>query len=449
MKKDNVLWEFFASVKLALFTFIALAVTSIIGTVIPQGEPMSFYIDRFGPITATVFKYMDVPDMYNAWWFLSLLVLFGLNLTVCSLNRIPNVIRILKTDNLDTDPGRFEKLRSSVVLRSALPLAEVVAKVPEVLSKAGWKSRSVNKEGGSLFFSQKGGWTRFGVYAVHTSILVIFVGAIIGSIFGFKASVFIPEGSGTTEIYQRNESHTPIPLGYELFCNRFDLTYYDNGMPKDYTSYLSVIKDGKTLFTKAIEVNDPLQYMGLTFYQSSYQAMDNQFSVFLKDETNNKKSTFEIVPMREIKWPAEKLSFGIVDQRGPDYMGRYRNKIWFSDGQGNPVEFWADNGTPITVKRPSANYSFEIKGRFATGLQVAKDPGVWWVYVGCSVMILGLMVVFFLSHRRLWVWVRADGKGSVIVLSGNANKNKAAFERDLEKLTDAFKEAGDLKIAES
>ena len=130
-------------------------------------------------------------------------------------------------------------------------------------------------------------------------------------------------------------------------------------------------------------------------------------------------------------------------------MGRYRNKIWFSDGQGNPVEFWADNGTPITVKRPSANYSFEIKGRFATGLQVAKDPGVWWVYVGCSIMILGLMVVFFLSHRRLWVWVRAEGKGSVIVLSGNANKNKAAFEKDLEKLTEAFKEAGDLKIAES
>ena len=103
----------------------------------------------------------------------------------------------------------------------------------------------------------------------------------------------------------------------------------------------------------------------------------------------------------------------------------------------------------MTVKRPSANYSFEVKGRFATGLQVAKDPGVWWVYVGCIMMILGLMVVFFLSHRRLWVWVRSEGKGSIIVLNGNANKNKAGFEKDLEKIMDSFQAAEDLKIAET
>lgn len=449
MKKKNILWEFFASVKLALFTFITLAVTSIIGTVIPQGQPMSFYIDKFGPTIATVFKYLDVPDMYNAWWFLSLLVLFSLNLMVCSLDRIPNVIRILKTDNLDTDPGRFEKLRNSVVLHSALPVADTVAKVPDVLAGAGWKSRSSQKEGGSLFFSQKGGWTRFGVYVVHTSILVIFVGAIIGSIFGFKASVLLPEGTGTKVVYQRNPTHTPIPLGFELFCDRFDLTYYDNGMPKDYTSYLRVRDNGRTVLKKVIKVNHPLQYKGLTFYQSSFQGMGNQYVVFLKDESNGRRRNFIIMPEEQEKWPEEKLSFGIVSQSGPDYLGHYRNKIWFSDGQGNPVEFWANDGEPVTVKRPAANYSFEIKGRFATGLEVTKDPGVWWVYIGCVMMILGLMVVFSLSHRRLWIWVRPGEKGSVIVLSGNANKNKAAFEKDLEKLTDAFKEAGELEISEA
>lgn len=130
-------------------------------------------------------------------------------------------------------------------------------------------------------------------------------------------------------------------------------------------------------------------------------------------------------------------------------MGQYRNKIWFSDGQGKPVEFWADDGVPVVVKRQSANYNFEIKGRFYTGLQVAKDPGVWWVYAGCALMILGLMAVFFLSHRRVWVWVRPEGKGAVIVLSGNANKNKVAFEKDMEKIVDAFQGAGELQIPAS
>ncbi|UCE94442.1 MAG: cytochrome c biogenesis protein CcsA [Flavobacteriaceae bacterium] len=39
-------WAFLCSVKLALFTFIILATTSIIGTVIPQDEQLFFYIHK-------------------------------------------------------------------------------------------------------------------------------------------------------------------------------------------------------------------------------------------------------------------------------------------------------------------------------------------------------------------------------------------------------------------
>ena len=52
----NEVWAFFSSVKLALFTFFVLAVTSIIGTVIPQGKEMQFYVDSFGAGTAKLFK---------------------------------------------------------------------------------------------------------------------------------------------------------------------------------------------------------------------------------------------------------------------------------------------------------------------------------------------------------------------------------------------------------
>jgi len=446
MKKNNVLWDFFASVKLALFTLIALAATSIIGTIIPQNEPMSFYVENFGPAVATVFKYLRVPDMYNAWWFLSLLVLFSLNLIVCSLERIPNVIRILRSDNLDTDVSRFAKLRDSIVLTTALGVGEAAARVPEIMSGAGWKPTAADKEGGKLFFSQKGGWTRFGVYSVHTSILIIFIGAIIGSLFGYKASIMLPEGSSTTQVYLRGGSHAAKPLGFTLFCDRFDLTYYDNGMPKDYTSVLRVKQGDQTVLTKQIEVNDPLQYGGLTFYQSSYQAIDGQYSVYLTNEKTGDQMNFTTKPMQEMKWGKENLSFGIVERSGPDFMGRYRLKIWFNDNKGKPVQFWANDSQPVTINRPAANYRFEIKGRFATGLQVAKDPGVWWVYSGCSIMILGLIVVFFLSHRRVWVWVSAEGKKTSIVISGNANKNKPSFEKDLERVAAAFREEEKLRI---
>jgi len=446
MKQKNVLWEFFTSVKLAIFTFLALASTSIIGTIIPQNEPLGFYVERFGPRWATLFKYLDVPDMYHAWWFVSLLVLFSLNLIACSLDRIPNVVRILRKDNLAADVARLEKRGRSRHLLSSLPVEQAAARVRDLLAGSGWRFAAREREGGTLFFADKGGWTRFGVYTVHGSILVIFIGAIIGSIWGYKASVMIAEGTSTEQVYARDENHTPIPLGFKLRCDRFLLTYYDNGMPKDYISDLSVIQDGKVVLRKRIEVNDPLQYAGLTFYQSSYQPIENQYVIYLKNIDTGAFQNFIVMPRRQMRWPQEKVSFGIVERRNPDLVGRFQHKIWFSDGNGKPVSFWVSENRPVRLERPGATYTVEVKQRFATGLQVAKDPGVWPVYIGCSLMLLGLAVVFFMSHRRIWVWVRPEGAGSRIVLSGNANKNKEGLEKDLDNLESLFNNSNELQI---
>lgn len=446
MKNKNVLWDFFASVKLALFTLITLAVTSIIGTIIPQNEPMSVYVQEFGSTWATIFKYLNIPDMYNSYWFLSFLVLFSINLTVCSIDRIPNVFRVLKKDQLKIDIGRLAKGRNRHEFSSSVGASKVVGLLPSLMQNNGWKTATAERDGGTLYFSEKGGWTRFGVYIVHVSILIIFLGAIIGTLFGYKASVMIAEGTSTNQVYGRDEQHSAIPIGFDLRCDRFDLTYYDNGMPKDYLSHLTVKKDDAIVLRRQIEVNDPLQFGGLTFYQSSYQAIDGQYTVFMENTTKGTSQNFIIQPRQQIKWPAENITFGIVSQGNPNRMGQLQNKIWFSDGSGKAVEFWAGDTSPLELKRPNGTYSFEIKQRFATGLQVAKDPGVWWVYIGCIMMILGLVVVFFLSHKRLWLWVEEEGEGSRIILSGNANKNKQGFENELEKISDLIKNEEQLKI---
>ena len=73
MKHTNEVWGFFASVRLAIFTLCSLALTSIIGTVIPQNKPDSWYVETYGPATAQFFQVLDIPDMYGSWWFLILL----------------------------------------------------------------------------------------------------------------------------------------------------------------------------------------------------------------------------------------------------------------------------------------------------------------------------------------------------------------------------------------
>lgn len=444
-KKGNSLWNFFASVKLALVTLFVLAVASIIGTIIPQKEEAARYIELYGVNIAKFFQLLDIQDMYNSWWFVSMLVLFSLNLIVCTIERLPHIWKVVRQDNLaTTNPDRLGKMAMHRVFTGAMPTEHGARIVQTAMQAAGWPLSQTARDGGTLFFSQKGAYTRLGVIIVHVSILVIFTGALIGSFYGYKASVLIPEGGETSQVYQSNNEHTAIPLAFTVHCNDFQLTYYDTGMPKEYRSDLVVTKGNETLYEKSIVVNDPMQYGGLTFYQSSYQPVQGQFTVQITNETTKAAQKFFISPRQENKWLPEKVTFGITDLSGPDMMKRYQYKVWFSDEKAGPSEFWINEGGTAKIKRPDATYTFTAKPRFATGLQVVKDPGVWTVYSGCIMMILGLFVIFFMSHRRVWVFVSNDGKKTSIVVSGMSNKNKIGFEKNMDAIYERFAEDASL-----
>ncbi len=443
-KHGNIVWNFFASVKLALFTLFTLAAASIIGTIIPQNEAAFRYVELYGPNVAKVFQALDIPNMYESWWFLSLLVLFSINLTICTIERFPHIWKVVTQDNLTTKVSRLQKMSLRRVFKSTIGLEQTNAVVQKIMAKAGWKTSQCAKDDGTLFFSQKGAWTRLGVIIVHVSILVIFTGALIGKFYGYKASVMIPEGRSTDVVYKSSDDHPPIPLGFTLKCNDFKLTYYDTGMPKEFRSDLSVLKNGKELLSKSIVVNDPLQFGGLTFYQSSYQAIDGQFTATLVNESSQAKQKFILqYPTKQAtKWPAEKISFGITDIEGPDMMRHFRYKIWFSDGMGTPSSFWMNQESTVKVKRPGSNYLLSLSPRFATGLQVAKDPGVWVVYTGCIMMILGLIIIFFMSHKRVWIFVsKNEGGEDQILINGTSNKDKIGFEKIMSSLYEKFEDS--------
>jgi cytochrome c biogenesis protein len=270
MITNNIFWKFFKSVKLALFSFFTLAIISIIGTVIQQNEAPAVYIREYGATTARLFEILGITDMYNSWWFIGLLVVFSINLIVCSLNRFPDTWRLVVMDNLAILPDRISRMRSRSTLASGLPVSEIIAPLEQTLAATGWKPRKSVREGEVLFAAQKGAWTRLGVYMVHISILVIFVGAIIGAFFGYKASLMLPMNSASDVVFKRG-SNMPHNIGFTIRCDDFDISYYDNGAPKEYRSQITILEGDKEMLSHALIVNDPLDYKGLTFYQSSYQ----------------------------------------------------------------------------------------------------------------------------------------------------------------------------------
>ena len=431
--KKNTIWSFFASVKLALFVLFFLALASIIGTVIPQNSPDQAYIEHYGPNMAKLFQLLDIPDMYNSWWFVTLLCLLALNLTVCTIERLPNVWRIMSMDNLDTKPQRLSKMRPQQEISTSQSEQDAAAQARKTLQNNGWKSSEKTTDEGILLFAQKGPWTRLGVYIVHISILVIFAGAMIGSYFGYKGSVMIPETSTTDKIYKFG-SGTPIDIGFTVRCNKFTLSHYPNGAPKEFRSDLDILEDGKVVVSKSIIVNDPLDYKGHTFYQSSYQS----YKKFLTTIVNNQSKLNEIFlmePGKEFRWEEANVSVGIINRNMTDTPGLFQYKIWFSDNTGNAAPFWIVDGDTTTVKTPGNVYTYSMKEFYATGLQVTKDPGVWYVYFGCTIMLLGLIVAFFLSHQRIWIYIRRNKETTQVLVSGSSNKNKPAFEKKFDKVS--------------
>jgi cytochrome c biogenesis protein len=78
----------------------------------------------------------------------------------------------------------------------------------------------------------------------------------------------------------------------------------------------------------------------------------------------------------------------------------------------------------------------ELKQRFYTGLQVTSDPGVWLVYIGFIIIIIGCYITFFMSHQQFCVEVLEKSGGSRIILSGKANKNKLGFQNKLKRVAE-------------
>ncbi|MEN8188792.1 MAG: cytochrome c biogenesis protein ResB [Thermodesulfobacteriota bacterium] len=431
MNKKNPAWAFFASVKLALFTLFVLAVTSIIGTVIPQKEPASVYAEKYGANMAQLIDVLDIADMYASWWFLALLGLLSANLIICSIDRFPGVWKQIKADNLSTPVDRIRKMGRRESWQVEGSINDTATRLAADLGSKGWNPEQLEKDGGILLFGQKGAWSRTGVYIVHLSILVIFVGAIFGSLLGFKGGAMIAETKQVDSIHTFDTQES-IDLGFTVRCDSFGIEFYPNGMPKDYRSVLTVLENGKEIQTTPIEVNEPLTYKGITFYQSSYQGYSD-FLVKLTSEKSGAEKTFIVPYQQKTLWAEENIKFAVAQARAAGQTVSAM-KILFSVGDNEPTSFWLDAGGTATLEGEAGNYLLHGKQLYATGLQVAKDPGVWIVYFGCTMMLLGLCVAFFMSHRRIWLFIEDDNGASNILLAGSANKNRTGFEKSFEVL---------------
>jgi cytochrome c biogenesis protein len=91
------------------------------------------------------------------------------------------------------------------------------------------------------------------------------------------------------------------------------------------------------------------------------------------------------------------------------------------------------------AKRAIGGYTYRLvsfeKAAMAHILSIQHDPGSIIFYIGCALLGLTLVAVFFFSHQRVWAAIteRADN-GFDVTLGGNTNRNQLAFEERFTRL---------------
>ena len=431
-----------ADLRLAIVLLLTIAGFSILGTVIEQGQSLVFYQANypehpalFGFLTWKVLLTIGLDHVYRTWWFLSLLILFGSSLTACTFTRqIPALRWFSRTWNFYTQPRQFQKFALSAEVDRS------IAELEPILTQRRYR---IFRQGDSLY-AHKGLMGRIGPIVVHASMLLILVGAIVGSMTGFFAQELVPSG----EVFQVHNifdagpwAERQIPKDWGVRVNRFWIDYTPAGVIDQFYSDLSVLdRDGQEVKRKTIHVNEPMRYRGVTMYQADWGIAAIRFHL-------NRSPVLQL-PMQQLNVPGGRL-WGTWLPTKPDASEGV--SVLAKDLQGTLLIYDSTGRLISTVRQGMAvevngvNLAIEeVVG--STGLQIKADPGIPLVYAGFGLLMLGVMMSY-ISHSQIW----ALQQGDRLYIGGRTNRAQVTFEREMLAILDRLgsEEAGvDLAVSD-
>jgi cytochrome c biogenesis protein ResB len=205
--KQN-LFKSIADLRFAIFILLIIAALSIIGTVIEQDQSIETYKLNY-PLTNRVFGFLSwdiilrfgFDHIYKTWWFITLILLFGLSLLTCTLLQQFPSLKVARRCQFFRTTQQFCRLNISTNLQH-LSLSQLLFKIKE-------NNYSIFQQK-NIIYCYKGLIGRIAPIIVHFSMIIILIGAIIGSVGGFKAQEIIPK----TETFHIQEFR---PNRWELF----------------------------------------------------------------------------------------------------------------------------------------------------------------------------------------------------------------------------------------
>jgi cytochrome c biogenesis protein len=406
-----------ADLRFSIFLLLLISFVSIIGTVIEQDQSIETYKANY-PIITPVFGILTwvrilqfgLDHVYKTWWFFTLIFLFGLSLISCTfLQQVPS-LKISRRCQFFRQPNQFDRLKIFTTLNNF--------SFNKILSRIKQNQYSIFQQK-NIVYCYKGLTGRIAPILVHFSMILVLIGTIIGSLFGFKAQEMVPK----TENFHiqnilTNGQLTSIP-NTSTRINDFWITYTKNKTVSQFYSDISVLNaQGVETNRKTISVNYPLIYDNVYYYQTDwslvglrFQIADNEIIEYpLLNILNNQNKVW-------LTWisTAKSLDEGLVA---------------LIDNLEGYCSIYNETGSFLGNIELNENINFKqsftlLEIISSTGLQIKTDPGIPIIYIGFFFLMFSTLISY-ITYSQIWI----VQKNQKLFVGGTTTR--AIFDFELE-----------------
>lgn len=434
-------WRFFCSVRAAMYEIVFLALLVLMGTL--KGSIIPAQIPKYVPVLEPLVKRWYAFDVFHSLIFSVTLALLTIAIVVCTLNRTPGIWRSIAHPTVRTSRHFFQNADPSVILNTAETRDAATVALVGILKRRRYRVLTAQRGEETHVYADKHRFGKLGTFPFHLALIMILIGGIVGSELGFREPEFaVPEGESRT---------VGRGTGLSVELERFRDNYSQFGAPTEYRSDLILYDGDREVQRQSIDVNHPLTYNGVTFYQSAFgqaasmRVTDSRGAVyeetvpFLWRSATNSDAPAGVMALPTQGVQLELFFPNLSLNNTPEvngiklYPGQVHAQVRDSPtnqliGQGAVI----NQGDAVTIG--GLNIEFERERRY-TLLQVAYNPGIPILFAASVLLVLGLAITFYFPHRRVQGLITtAQGQSEILLapLSRRDWGGKRDFARTLD-----------------
>lgn len=470
------IWNFFSSVKIAIYLIITTFVGAMFGTIFPQAstfinnfDASTYYEEKYG-LVGKIYYMLGLHNTYNSWWFITLLVMIGTSLVICSIDRVLPLYRALNKQQIRKHLSFLKRQRTTFTGQIDGDATLWVQEYGQSLQKKGYK---VHIDGTALL-AEKNRFSRWGPYINHIGLILFLLSLLARSIPGWNVDSYVKVVDGDT---------VPISgTNYYVKSEGFKMDLYSNEELPESLQNTGRVKNFETnavlykcesncnddfeqpqlteVLRHTILINDPLRYQELKLHQFDYDLSPRINAVspmIINKETGEEFGPFYLPMVNpELHYEVGPYTLDLIDK----YMEFSINN------SGEPITLSRDPNAPafiFNVKGPNLKESGEVfmyfplekdKVRFSqdtinrelsdkivikvqgmenvefseatTFLNVRIDKAVKYLWIGAIISMIGLLLGTYWQHRR--IWLRIDE--NILTLGAHTNKNWYGMRAD-------------------